>query len=83
MSHAIKINRIARNMQMAAYGRTRTAILASIHDALLDALTSAQLVIVADALHTAHQAGKAQAERDVLTEGAIYSPVAGKMLEVR
>jgi len=83
MSHTIKINRMRRNMQMAAYGSTTSAILTSIPDALLDALTSAQLVVVADALHAAHQAGKAQAERDVLAEGAIYSPRAGKMLEVR
>ena len=83
MNHTIKINRIARNMQMAAYGRTSSAILASIPDALLDNLTSTQLVLVADALHAAHQAGKAQAERDMLAEGAIYSPASGRMLEVR
>ena len=82
MTHSTKITRVRRNISMAAYGRTAAAIMAQIPDALIDQLTSAQLVLVANAIHAAHQGGKAKAEKDVLAEGAIYSPKAGKMLEI-
>jgi hypothetical protein len=78
-----KIDYIRLNMRMAAFGRTADAIIASIPDTLIETLTPAQLVQVADALHAAHQEGKAQAERDVLAEGAIYSPDQGRMLELQ
>jgi hypothetical protein len=82
MNHNTKIARVRRNMRMAAYGRTAQAILEQIPDALLEQLTSAQLVIVADAIHAAHQGGKAKGEADVLTEGAIYDPRKSKMREI-
>ena len=82
MTHNIKLSRIRQGMKMAAYSRTAAAIMAQIPDALIDRLTSAQLVLVADAIHAAHQGGKARGEADVLVEGAIYSPKHGKMLEI-
>lgn len=82
MSHQIKINRVANNMKMAAYWRTAEAIMAQIPYVLVEQLTSAQLVMVADAIHAAHQGGKAKAERDVLSEGAIYDPRKSKMREI-
>jgi len=82
MTHSTKITRVRRNISMAAYGRTAAAILVQIPDDLFDQLTSAQLVLVADAIHAAHQGGKAKAEKDALIEGAIYSSRAGKMLEI-
>jgi hypothetical protein len=83
MNHSIKINRIRRQMSMAAYPRTVEAIMASIPSGLLAEIPSKYLVLIANALHMAHRAGKDQAERDVLAEGTIYSPAAGRMLEVR
>ena len=82
MTHNIKLGRIRQRMKMAAYGRTAAAIMAQIPDALIERLTSTQLVLVADAIHAAHQGGKARGEADVLVEGAIYSPKHGKMLEI-
>jgi hypothetical protein len=82
MTHNTKLTRIRKNMSMAAYGRTAAAIMAQIPEALIEQLTSAQLVMVANAIHAAHQGGKAKAERDVISEGAIYSPKAGKMIEL-
>jgi hypothetical protein len=82
MTHTTKINRIRHNMQMAAYGRTAQAIMASIPDDLFDRISAHDLTIIANALHAAHQAGKAKAEADVLDEGAIYSPKAGRMIEL-
>jgi hypothetical protein len=77
-----KLEIVRNKMKMAAYHRTADAIIKSIPPQLLEELTSAQLILVADALHAAHQSGQAAAERDILIEGAIYSPTAGKMLEV-
>ena len=81
MTHNTKITRTRKGIKMAAFGRTATAIMAQIPDALIEQLTSAQLILVADAIHAAHQGGKAKGEADVLVEGAIYSPKHGKMLE--
>jgi hypothetical protein len=77
-----KLETVRNKMKMAAYHRTADAIIKSIPPQLVEELTSEQLILVADALHTAHQSGKAAAERDILIEGAIYSPTAGKMLEI-
>jgi hypothetical protein len=82
MTHNTKITCTRIGMRMAAYDRTAAAIMAQIPDALIEQLTSAQLILVADAIHTAHQGGRAKAEADVLVEGAIYSPKHGKMLEI-
>lgn len=82
MNHNTKIVRTRKGMKMAAYGSTSAAIMAQIPDALIEQLTSAQLILVADAIHAAHQGGKAKGEADVLIEGAIYSPKHGKMLEI-
>lgn len=82
MTHEEKLEHVRKNIKMAAFHRTVKAITASIPLSLVKSLTAEQLVVVADALHRAHEAGKAKAEQEVLTEGAIYSPKHGRMLEI-
>jgi hypothetical protein len=77
-----KLEIVRNKMKMAAFHRTADANIKSIPPQLVEELTSEQLTLVADAPHAAHEAGRAAAERDILTEGAIYSPAAGKMLEI-
>ena len=77
-----KTELVRGRMRMAPF-HTADAIVAAVPKQLWDNLTVAELALVADALHYAHQFGIAQAERDILREGAIYSPDAGKMLEVK
>ena len=79
---ADKMKAVRQQMKMGAFGRTAHAILASIPQRLANELSADQLVLVADALHGAHQSGKAKAEEEILTEGAIYSPAAERMLEI-
>lgn len=71
---------VRQHMRMGDFPTTADAIIDSIPASLFDSLTGEQLVVVADALHAAHQAGKAVAEREILAEGAIYS--AGRMREL-
>jgi hypothetical protein len=79
---ADKMKALRQQMKMGAFGRTAHAILGSIPQRLANELSCDQLVLVADALHEAHQSGKAKAEEEILREGAIYSPVADRMLEI-
>lgn len=82
MTNEEKLEHVRRNMKMTSYHRTAQAIATSIPSSLVESLTAEQLVVVADALHGAHEAGKAKAEQEILTEGAIYSPKHGRMLEI-
>lgn len=80
--HMNKLEIVRKRMKMSPFHRTANAIIKSIPPQLIEELNSEQLILVADALHAAHQNGEAQAERDILAEGAIYSPTAGNMLEI-
>jgi len=82
VSETDKMNAVRQQMKMGSFHRTADAILASIPQRLVDELSAKQLVLVADALHAAHGSGRAKAEQEILTEGAIYSPAAGRMLEI-
>jgi hypothetical protein len=82
MKNEEKISYVRNHMKMTPFWRTSRAIIASIPAPLIENLTAEQLVVVADALHAAHEAGKAKAEKEILTEGAIYSPKHGRMLEL-
>ena len=82
MSKEEKLGYVRNRMKMAPYSRTAKAIIASIPASLIEPLTAEQLVVIADALHSAHEAGKAKAEAEVLAEGAIFSPKHGRMLEI-
>jgi predicted cobalt transporter CbtA len=82
MTNEEKLHHVFNRMKMAAFTRTVEAIVASILMSLIQPLTAEQLVLVADALHAAHQAGKAKAEEEILAEGAICSPKHGRMLEI-
>jgi hypothetical protein len=82
MSNEEKLGYVRSRMKMAPYGQTAKAIIASIPVSLIEPLTAEQLVVVADALHSAHEMGKAKTETEILTEGAIFSPKYGRMLEI-
>lgn len=82
MSNNEKLSNVRSRMKMAPYSRTAKAIIASIPASLIEPLTAQQLVVIADALHLAHEAGKAKAEAEILSEGAIFSPKHGRMLEI-
>ncbi|MFP5229452.1 MAG: hypothetical protein ACLGXA_17715 [Acidobacteriota bacterium] len=82
MSNKEKLERVRTNMKMAAFRRTANAIVASIPPSLVESLTAEQLVVVADALHGAHEAGKVKAEEEALIEGAIWSPKHERMLKI-
>lgn len=82
MSNEEKLSYVRSKMKMAPFQRTAKAIIASIPVTLIENLSGEQLVEVADALHAAHEAGKAKAEAEVLAEGAIYSPKHERMLEI-
>jgi hypothetical protein len=82
MSNEEKLSYIRSHMKMAPCQRTAKAIVASIPASLIAPLTAEQLVVVADALHAAHEVGKAKAEEEILAEGAIYSPKHGCMLQI-
>ena len=82
MTNTEKLNHVRSHMKMAAFGGTANAIASCILPSLIALLTAEQLVVVADALNAAHQAGKAKAEEEILTEGAIYSPKHERMLEI-
>lgn len=62
MNHFIKYARMRRNISMANYPQTAQAIIDSVPPALFDSLTSEQLVLVADALHSAYWCGRLSAE---------------------
>jgi len=82
MSNEEKLSYVRSQMKMAPFQRTAKAIASSIPASLIAPLTAEQLVVVADALHSAHEAGKAKAEAEILVEGAIFSPKHGRMLEI-
>lgn len=82
MSNEEKLSYVSSRMKMAPYSRTAKAIIASIPASLIEHLTAEKLVVVADALHSAHEAGKAKAEAEILAERAIFSPKHGRMLEI-
>jgi hypothetical protein len=82
MSNVEKLSYVRSQMKMAPFQRTAKAIIASIPVTLIEHLSAEQLVVVADALHSAHEAGKAKAETEILAEGAIYSPKHECMLEI-
>jgi hypothetical protein len=82
MSNEEKLSYVRSQMKMAPFGRTAKVIIASIPVTLIEHLSVEQLVVVADALHAAHEAGKAKAEAEILAEGAIYSPKHERMLEI-
>lgn len=82
MSNEEKLSYVCSRMKMAPFQRTAKAIVASIPASLIEPLTAEQLVGVADALHAAHETGKAKAEAEILAEGAIFSPKHGRMLEI-
>ncbi len=82
MSNEEKLIYVRNNIKMAPFWRTAKAIIASIPVTLIEHLSGEQLVVVADALHEAHESGKAKAEAEILAEGAIFSPKHGRMLEI-
>jgi hypothetical protein len=82
MSNEEKLSYVRNQMKMAPFQRTAKAIIASIPASLIATLSAEQLVVVADALHDAHNTGKAKAEAEILAEGAIYSPKYERMLEI-
>lgn len=82
MTNEEKLNYVRKQMKMAPFWRSAKAIIASIPPSLIATLTAEQLVVVADALHASHEAGKAKAEAEVLAEGATYSPKHERMLEI-
>lgn len=82
MTKTEKLNHVLNHLKMAGYPRTAKAIVASIPASLIEHLTAEQLVVVADALHAAYQAGKAKAEGEILAEGAVWSPKHERMLEI-
>ena len=82
MSNEEKLSYFRKQMKMAPFHHTAKAIVASIPVSLIAPLTAEQLVLVADALHSAHEKGKAKAEAEILAEGAIYSPKHERMLEI-
>jgi hypothetical protein len=82
MTNEEKLSYVRSQIKMAPFPRTAKAILASIPASLIVNLSVEQLVVVSDALHAAHEKGKAKAEAEVLTEGAIYSPKHERMLEI-
>ena len=82
MSNEEKFSYVRTHLKMVPFRRTAKAILASIPASLIEALTVEQLVVVADALHAGHEAGKAKAEEEILAEGAIWSPKHGRLLEI-
>ena len=82
MSNEEKLTYVRKQIKMAPFWRTAKAIIASIPTSLIEPLTAEQLVVVADALHAAHETGKAKAETEILAEGAIYSPKHERMLEI-
>jgi hypothetical protein len=81
-SESTKSEYVRSHMKMAPYWRIAKAIIASIPASLIEPLTAEQLVVVADALHAAHESGTAKAEAEILAEGAIYSPKHERMLEI-
>jgi hypothetical protein len=82
MSNEEKFSYVRSHIKMAPCWRTAKAIIASIPASLIAPLTAEQLIVVADALHSAHESGKAKAEAEILAEGAIYSPKHERMLEI-
>jgi hypothetical protein len=68
MTNEEKTRYVRSHMKMSLFGRTAKAILASIPESLVNSLTAEQLVVIADALHAAHEAGKAKAEAEILAE---------------
>ena len=82
MSNEEKLSYVRSQMKMAPFQRTAKAIIASIPASLIEHLSGEQLVVIADALHYSHESGKAKAEEEILTEGAIYSPKHERMLEI-
>jgi len=82
MSNDEKLNYVRSHIKMAPFWRTAKAIIKSIPVSMIEPLTGEQLVVVADALHAAHESGKAKAEAEILAEGAIYSPKHERMLEI-
>ena len=82
MSTEEKLNYVSTHIKMAPFWRTAKAIVSSIPASLVDHLSAEQLVVLADALHAAHKTGKAKAEAEILAEGAIYSPMHKRMLEI-
>lgn len=82
MSNEEKLSYVRSHIKMASFHRTAEAIVASIPASVIAPLTAEQLVAVADALHSAHETGKARAVAEILAEGAIFSPKHGRMLEI-
>ena len=80
--HPIKVRRALRLAKIGRNPGSAHAMLATIPDSAIAALTGRQLAELLDATWQTCQRTKALHERDVLTEGAIWSARQSRMIEI-
>ena len=82
MNHQIKISRVRAGIASSKFPRTAEAIINQIPEMCWRRLSSQDLILVANAIDKSHKLGRRTESQDILSEGAIYSPELGRMIEL-